>query len=251
MNIPIGISNTHTATLYFKCEITSPPGDYSDADTNMGSIGAGLNAFLFFRPTRSFPALTNGEYNETLNFRLTAYTDAGYSSAYGYQDLSVTIHHFDHVDGSWTIINHTDFDDSTWGGWANAAPALAGCQCGILYLQSNTYLSPPNAAIVGPGVGANNHTEYNAGNTSGYSKLYFVIHWRKAANSASLGMSVQVNSTLIRDHGVNDGNYPPVLTWCREAFEIPRGASTIIKFGFYYSYDLCNMYVDELWIIAK
>jgi hypothetical protein len=46
-------------------------------------------------------------------------------------------------------------------------------------------------------------------------------------------------------------HYPPLEQRCRETFNIPRSASTNIKFGFYYTWDALGGYVDDLWIIAK
>ena len=49
MNILLGIANTHTATLYFKVSIVSPPGDYSVSSSNLGSLAAGTKwVFRFY-----------------------------------------------------------------------------------------------------------------------------------------------------------------------------------------------------------
>ena len=199
------------------------------------------------------PTLTAGEYDETLTFRITAYTDSGYSSEYAHQDLSVNIHHFNHADGSWSVINHTSFDDDTMGGWQSGSPALDGTNTNMRYLTNGVFLTAPTCAVVSS-LSANQHSYYNCGNTSGYSKVYFVIHWRKAGgqySSASMGLAVAVNSTMIRSNNVAANHYPPVDMWCRESFNIPTSVSTILKFGFYIGWDFYTANVDEIWIIAK
>ena len=254
MNIPIGISNSHpTQTLYFKASIISPPADYAIYSTNLGSLAHGANSFFYFTPLRAMPTLTAGEYDETVTFRITAYTDAGYSSEYAHQDLSVNIHHFNHADGSWSVINHTTFDDDTMGGWQAGSPALTGTNTNMRYLTNSVFLSAPNCAVVNSLL-SNQHSYFDCGNTSGYSKIRFILHWRKAEgqySSAPMGMAVFVNSTMIRSNSVAANHYPPTNTWCRESFGIPTGTSTVIKFGFYISWDFYVSYVDEIWIIAK
>ena len=110
LNVLLGISNTHpSSTLYFKASIVSPPADYSVSSTNLGSLAPGANGFFTFKPTRAQPSLTAGEYDETLTLKIDAYTDAGYSVPYANKTLSVTIHHFNHTDAAWTVIEHADF----------------------------------------------------------------------------------------------------------------------------------------------
>ena len=111
MNILIGIADTNpSATLYFKVSIVSPPAAYSVSSTNLGSLAVGASAIFTFTPVRALPTLTAGEYDETLTFRVDSYTDSGYSAAYTNQTLSVTIHHFNHTDGSWTATAHDTFE---------------------------------------------------------------------------------------------------------------------------------------------
>ena len=118
MNLLLGIANTHTATLYFKVSIVSAPADYSVSSSNLGSLAAGQSGFFVFTPVRAMPALTAGEYDETLTLRVDAYTDSGYSAAYANKTLSTAIHHFDHSDASWTVVEHADFTNDQCG-WAH------------------------------------------------------------------------------------------------------------------------------------
>lgn len=115
MNILNGITNTHTATLYFKASLVSPPVSYTASSTNLGSLAPGQSGFFIFTPERHPPTLTGGKYDEALTFRIDAYTDSGYSAAYANQTLSVAIHHFDHADVAWTVVEHAAFDNDLCG----------------------------------------------------------------------------------------------------------------------------------------
>jgi len=64
------------------------------------------------------PALTAGEYDETLTLRVDAYTDSSYSAAYANQTLTVVVHHFDHAHAAWTVVEHADFTNDECG-WAH------------------------------------------------------------------------------------------------------------------------------------
>ena len=142
LNIPIAISNTHpTQTLYFKASIVSPPSDYTSSSTNLGGLAHGAVGWFFFTPIRNLPTLAAGEYDETLTFRIDAYTDSGYTVTYTNKTLAVTIHHFNHADGSFTVLNHAGFDDSTWGGWTNQNGVIPGTQCGLLMLTNYLFLA--------------------------------------------------------------------------------------------------------------
>jgi hypothetical protein len=101
--------------LYFKASLVSPPAAYTSSSTNLGSLAPGQSGFFIFTPERHPPTLTGGEYYETLTFRIDAYTDSGYSAAYANQTLSVSVHHFDHADAAWTVVEHAAFDNDLCG----------------------------------------------------------------------------------------------------------------------------------------
>ena len=243
MNIIIGITNTHTATLYFKASITSPPAAYTSSSTNLGSVAAGLSGFFVFTPVRHPPTLTAGEYDETLTFRIDAYTDAGYSTAYANQTLSVVIHHFDHADASWAVVGHTTFDDGTDGGWVEGTgviDASTSHYC-LKYIQSTYFYSSPYSLRVSGGVNGRHNTK--TFNTAAYSKARFVIHVREG--NAYAKFALRINNVLVKPFALNLVAY----YWCRLAFNMPIGSAIVCKFaGDFQTEGPC---VDEIWVIAK
>lgn len=242
MNIPVGISNTHpSATLYFKCEITSPPGDYSDTDTNLGSIANGASSIFTFQPVRALPALTAGEYNETLTFRVTAYTDAGYSSEYAHQDLSVTIHHFNHIDGSWTIIYHDTFDAGSTDGWG-------GINCGLTGPTQPFYSSPHAflCAYCQPPNGGRSWSGYKNFTVGNYTRARMVIHYYTNQAPGYL----QQTDILVDGVGKKQLNVMmPQSQWVRLAWNMfLNKTGTVYVTSWAYNGVVC---IDEVWVIAK
>ena len=248
MNIPVGIANTHpSATLYFKMSIVSPPADYSVSTQNLGSLAPGANSIFPFSPVRAKPTLTAGEYNETLTFRVDAYTDAGYSAAYANQTLSVTLHHFDHSDASWTVLDHTTFDDGSMQGWdMNGFYADdVGTQNPILR-TSTRFLSSPYALQTIVGV---NGKTFKIFNTSTYNRARVVIHVYEQSNNYpqySTSSAVRIDYAVKKPLAIS----LPHDQWCRLAYNLPIGASKEVAIGGRSGYQ-CEVFFDEIWVIAK
>jgi hypothetical protein len=249
MNIPAGIANTHpSATLYFKMSIVSPPADYSVSTQNLGSLLPGANGFFIFSPVRATPTLTAGEYDETLTFRVDAYTDSGYSAAYANQTLSLTVHHFDHLDASWTVLDHTSFDDGSMQGWDTNgfyADDSTGTQSPIIR-TSTKFLSSPYSLQTLVGVLGKTFKIFN---TSTYSRARVVIHVCESSYNYPQGVS---SSAIRIDYAVKKplAISLPHDQWCRLSYNLPIGASKEVAFGGSSGYQ-CEVFFDEISVIAK
>ena len=234
-------SNTHpSTTLYFKASIVSPPADYSVSSTNLGSLAPGANAVFTFTPVRAQPSLSAGEYDEPLTFRIDAYTDAGYSAPYANQTLSVTIHHFNHTDASWTVISHDTFDGADQDGWGGinvyrtspgmpfySSPAALVCP----------YCQPPNG-----GRGWSAYKDFTVGN---FTKARIVFHYY--TNQAE---SYQQTDILVDNICKKPLNLSvPASKWVRFAYNMFKN-----KTGRVYVTNWAyngTVLIDEIWVIAK
>ena len=250
MNILLGITNTHTATLYFKASISSPPAAYTSSSTNLGSLAAGQSGFFVFVPARHPPTLTAGEYDETLTFRVDAYTDAGYSAAYANQTLSVAIHHFDHADASWTVVEHAAFDNDVCG-WSVAVQGVQGNPISPVHF----YSSPASLRMAYLSVGGGNYqpgTATKTLNTGATAKARMVIHIYHndypdgEANDDAI--RVTVGGVVKKSRAVP----LPKAVWNRLAFNFPVNQNVTTEIwcrGGLYDYPY--YWIDEIWVIAK
>jgi hypothetical protein len=221
--------------LYFKASIVSPPGDYSVSSTNLGSLAPGQSGFFIFTPVRAMPALTAGEYDETLTLRIDAYTDSGYSAAYANQTLGVMVHHFNHADASWTVIEHADFDDDTFQGWTAS-------QCNR---TNDDFMSSPVSVFIYPLTAGAGYLAKTI-NTGEKTKARIVFHIYDPTGDHA---QVTVNGVVKKNGWVNT----PLNTWARLAFDFPVnvGAEVVFTPLFREMYDYAYLYVDEIWVITK
>jgi hypothetical protein len=248
MNIILGITNTHTATLYFKASITSPPADYTSSSTNLGSLAAGQSGFFVFTPARHPPTLTAGEYDETLTFRIDAYTDADYSTAYANQTLSVAIHHFDHTDPSWTVVEHAAFDNDVCG-WTVAVQGVQDNPISPVHFYSSPAslrMAYYHGAQYVPG------TATKTLNTGATTKARFICHIYHniypdgEANDDAIRLTI--GGVVKKSRAVP----LPLACWNRLAFNFPVNQSVITEFWCRGSlYDYPFYWVDEIWVITK
>jgi hypothetical protein len=246
MNIPIGIGNTHTIPLWYRVSLVAPPAAYTIYTQNLGTVNASSSAIFGLILNRNMPTLTAGEYDETLTFRVDAYTDSGYSVAYANQTLSVNVHHFNHADASWAVLVHSTFDDGTLQGWSTdpSNPVIGSGSC-MCYPTTVLVLSTPYSLQSSTDPGKIKRSV----NTSAYSKARVVFHVIETSSAPPTPHSfsaIQVDSVLKK---------PIVLSlaahkWCRLAYNVPIGTSKEIAFGGisgYYEY----VFFDEIWVIAK
>ena len=252
MNVPIGISNTHPAsTLYFKASLITPPSGYSNYVQQLGSVANGASAIFIFSFQRASPSLTTGELDETLTFRIDAYTDSGYSVAYANQSLSIGVHHFDHTDASWTVIAHDSFDDGTFDGYSNDYGIIESQAGGYALsgLSSTNFLSSPYSMNCPGGAPGRSYKSYN---TNGYTKARFVVHMFEPHSSVNPSVKAQINlriDNVLKKSGVL---YLPQNQWCRLAFNMPIGTAKVVGFSAMPNDNSPNTpCIDDIWVIAK
>jgi hypothetical protein len=243
MNILLGIANTHTATLYFKVSIASPPADYSVSSSNLGSLAAGQSGFFVFTPVRAMPALTAGEYDETLTLRVDAYTDSGYSAAYANKTLSVAVHHFDHADAAWTVVEHAAFDNDLcgWnhiGGYGNPID------------PTHFYSSPASMRMSYYSTGSNYYpgTATKTLNTGATTKARIVFHIYHDGYADNDAIRVTVGGVVKKPRALP----LPTSAWVRLAYNFPVNSNVQTEFwcrGGLYDYPY--YWIDEIWVIAK
>jgi hypothetical protein len=243
LNVPIGIANTHpTQTLYFKISILSPPAAYSVSSTNFGFLTVGQSAIFVFTAVRNQPTLTAGEFDETLTFQVDAYTDSDYTAFYANQTLSVTIHHFNHTDASWTILGHYDFDDGTTQGWTTDNLSIEGSKC-VFYSRTNFFLTSPYSLASMVGV---NGSTYKTFNTGGFTKARAVFHVFEHDYYGQGPAVIMIDGALKKSKAL----LLPANQWTRLSFNIPIGSAEQIRIAGGHGGN-SETYFDEIWIIAK
>ena len=129
--VPIGITNTWTATLYFRATLIGAPPGYSNYEKYLGAIASGASVYKIWEFDRAKPA---ARITDDLLIELRAYTDAAYTQVFGYADLACKYHLFDHE--LLTLVDHDDFDDGTKQGWASYGAYGEG-------LDDTVYLTAP------------------------------------------------------------------------------------------------------------
>lgn len=247
MNIPIGIGNTHTIPLWYKVSLVAPPAAYTLYTQNLGTVNASSSAIFTLVLNRNMPTLTAGEYDETLSFRVDAYTDSGYSVPYANQTLAVAVHHFNHTDASWAVLVHSTFDDGTLQGWANDTPnSIPGTGSCVFYPTAVLTLSTPYSLQSSSDYGKTKRSV----NTSAYAKARVVFH---VIETSSAPPTPHTYSAITVDGVLKK---PIVLSlaahkWCRLAYNVPIGASKEIAFGGINCATIEFVFFDEIWVIAK
>jgi hypothetical protein len=235
MNIPIGIANTHTATLYFKATILSAPGDYSDYEIELGSIAMAASTIFTYSPKRAQPSLTNGEYDETITFEIEAFTDSGYSVPYGSKTLSVTVHHFNHTDASWNVVSHDTFDGADNNGWN-------GINCGKT--SAYGFLSSPCAFLCaydqGQGYSWSGYKSFIVGN---YTKARFVLHIKADDSYGQQSVEINIDGVAKKQRNL----HTPSSLWCRLAYNMPVNKTSLVRVH----NQAITVVIDEVWVIAK
>lgn len=101
-------TNTDDIVLYVKSELISPPAGWTGSAEQHGSLGVGVDDyFLNDNYTRSKPAnLTE----ETVTFRISYYSDAGYTILVSSEDVSYTITYVDFDDAGFTVVDDDTFE---------------------------------------------------------------------------------------------------------------------------------------------
>lgn len=246
MGMPIGISNGEDVTLWFKAELINPPSGYTSYSQNLGSLISGASGWFIFTFIRTLPTLTDGELDENLLIRITAYYDSDYSNPYGYANSATTTHFFSSLDTAWTKIDTDTFDDGSVEGWASEEgqiDPLANCYCYYCVVNALHFLSAPYALASGSSAGS---FYFKKSFTIGpsYSKARIVLHvW--CTNAANL--ILKIGDQLYIPNVI--GALLPHQKWLRITFSLPVNATTTIKMGG--SASAKGLWYDEIRVIAK
>jgi len=195
--------------------------------------------------------LTAGEYDETLTLRVDAYTDSGYSVAYANQTLSSDVHHFDHTDAPWTVVEHAAFDNDVcgWtyiGGFGGSNPIS----------PEHFYSSPAGLKMMfystGSSYGPGTATKIlNTGATTKARIIFHIYHTTTGGlygNADDDAIRVTVGGIVKKPRALP----LPEGAWTRLAFNFPVNSNVTTEFwcrGATYDYNA--YWVDEIWVITK
>lgn len=104
-------TNTDDITIYVKAELLSPPAGWNGAEQELGALGIGVDDyFLCDNYTRDRPAnLTE----ETLDFKITYYSDAGYTTPITSETLEYEVTFVDFNDVSFNVVDDDTFEVDT------------------------------------------------------------------------------------------------------------------------------------------
>jgi len=240
VRLPISITNNEKIGLYFRAELVTPPVGYTNYVKDLDLVGAGSSAYKVFAFNRAQPTLVDGELDEALTLKISAYTDAAYTDLYGEATFDFTIHYFDHTDPAWTELYHDNFDDGTTQGWdrlsgridevigAVATPIASGIH----------FISAPYSLMNGGVGGYYNYKDYIIG---AYIKARIVIHFYVVAGTK---VAFKLGDKLIKP-----GLIPVVEDlWNRLCANMPVNATTRLAWQVSTAND---GWIDEIIVIAK
>ena len=208
-------------------------------------MAPGASGFFIFTPVRAKPTLTAGEYDETLTFRIDAYTDAGYSAAYANKTLRSSFIILTTADAFLDCFEHADFTNDVcgWayvGGFGGANPIVK--RIFILHLQRFRCLLLPTAASYGPG------TLTKTLNTGAKTKARIIYHLYHDGNANDDAIKVTVGGVIKKPRALP----LPANKWIRLAYNFPVNQNVTTEFwcrGATYDYPF--YWIDEIWVIAK
>ena len=243
IDIPIGITNNETITLYFQATLVNPPTGWGNYPQNLGGVGAGASGYFTFSPTRSQPTLTNGEFTEQITIRINAYTDSGYTNLYGYQDLLSNITFIDYLDPTWTLLYNDNFDDGTNQNWVPVSGNIDSKYTnygGSGSVFSTRYISAPySLEFSGGSTGRHLQKSFSIG---AYTKAFIIIHVYK-----DLGyIAIAIGNTLVKPFAINEPN----KTWMRYVFPLTTNATNVVKLASTTN-ALGGALIDDIYIVAK
>ena len=102
------VTNTDDIPLYVRSALISPPAGWTGSAEDHGALAVGIDEyFLNDNYTKTKPAnLTQ----ETLNFRISYYSDAGYTILVSSEDISYVVDFVDFDDVSFTVVDDDGFE---------------------------------------------------------------------------------------------------------------------------------------------
>ncbi len=110
------VSNLDDAAIWVKSGITGAPAGWNlGADEQHGTLGIGIDDyFLNDNNTRDKPA--DGS-SDSITLRITYYSDAGYSSAISFEEITYDITYVDFTDVRYAVVDDDTFETGVEG-WA-------------------------------------------------------------------------------------------------------------------------------------
>lgn len=237
MKTQIGITNTYTAILYFKAELMTPGANYTNYSVQLGSIGAGLSDYKAFTFDRALPG---AKVTDNLTLRLTAYTDAGYSSELCHDEFAVPFYMFDHT--ALALVDHDTFDtEEDFEGWA-----VDGSNVSIIQ-KTDYYINAPYSLA---GISGNiSYTVYGAKKTfvvGAVTEAFIVLHYYKISDAGVRYISVDGKSVIptivLLEY--------PISKWYRLCFKIPVNKSVEIKLGMTAANTTTSQRYDDVWVVT-
>ena len=101
-------TNITDIAIYVKSEIISAPAGWAGSAEQHGSLGVGIDDyFLNDNNTKTKPAT---DTEQTITFRVTYYSDAGYSSELNHEDITYVITFVDFDDVGYTVLDDDGFE---------------------------------------------------------------------------------------------------------------------------------------------
>ena len=187
-------TNTDDIPIYVQSELVTPPAGWNGVAEQHGSLGVGVDDyFLNDNYTRDRPAnLTE----ETVNYKISYFSDAGYSVLITSETLEYTITYVDFDDVVFTVVDDDTFEIDVEG-WARTD------EVGTLSLARDTALSRTGIASLKLG-------SLNTGDV-GYAYKSFTIG--------------NVTGAFIRIWHYQDNVGQPALEWI---FEIITDAGAVV-----------------------
>ena len=167
-------------------------------------------------------SIPEGRITESVNLRVSAYHDAGYSNLYSYDNFTVTFHLIDRTSSAWVIVYYNDFDDGTNQGWTGTASTN--------YYRSFRYSLYTSYARKSFYIGAD------------YQEAYVIFAVRFTNTQADGYPKIYLDGTLYFEPDVS----PSPNIWYQFVIPLHLGTTEIaIQSSSGY------MYIDDVYVVAK
>jgi len=264
LGVTIRYYNFDSVTLYF--QITAACAGYTFGTVNLGSLGAGLNAYMNLDEFGS-KAKPASETQETIVFTLKAFTDAGYSNLKWTYVKNVDVVWIKSDDPSYTLDVNNNFDDGTVQGWAYTVE-VGNTVNSSFGVATDYVLSTPYSlrAKTGDNCPQNRFRVSKTFNTPNKSKIYMIANVRLGFLLGSTPgtpytktLMVQFDSTvqifLGKPYDSVAADYVPRDKWLRIVVPLPPNQSVDIRLVFE-AYATCfrthpTIWLDDFKMISK
>ena len=242
--VPIAITNTWTATLYFRATLINPPPGYSNYTTYLGSVAQGASAYKIWEFDRAKPP---ARITDQLTIELRAYLDAAYTTPFGYADLACKYHLFDHT--ILTLVDHDDFDDGTFQGWT-----CVGCNSWTKFdLDGTVYLTAPYSTKMHRlgGAGAQTWHAKKTFTIGAVTRAFVVFHVKPGVTPGD-----PLRQTSVKVAGVLKVPYaamPPSGKWFRLCLFLTPNQDNELRLSCYNAVNEARtqLNLDEIWVVTE